>query len=95
MDSLEDRFDKSAITYIPNTAETAYYGLLEGLRVYRRKRVHAQLLEALRNGTLDENMLDSAILKRWPRGEKSPTRISKCALSSRRKKPCATGLPCI
>ena len=70
MDSLEDRFDKSAITYIPNTAETAYYGLLEGLRVYRRKRVHAQLLEALRNGTLDENMLDSAILKRWPRGEK-------------------------
>ena len=70
VDSLEDRFDKSAITYIPNTAETAYYGLLEGLRVYRRKRVHAQLLEALRNGTLDENMLDSAILKRWPRGEK-------------------------
>ncbi|UQT45458.1 hypothetical protein M5E88_04305 [Akkermansia muciniphila] len=40
------------------------------MRVYRRKRVHAQLLEALRNGTLDENMLDSAILKRWPRGEK-------------------------
>lgn len=70
VNSLEDRFDKSAITYIPNTAETAYYGLLEGLRVYRRKRVHAQLLEALRNGTLDEEMLDTAILKRWPRGEK-------------------------
>lgn len=86
VDSLEDRFDKSAITYIPNTAETAYYGLLEGLRVYRRKRVHAQLLEALRNGTLDENMLDSAILKRWPRGEKSPTRTSRCAPSSRRKR---------
>ncbi len=33
VDSLEDRFDKSAITYIPNTAETAYYGLLEGLRL--------------------------------------------------------------
>ena len=32
--------------------------------------IRDRLLEALRNGTLDENMLDSAILKRWPRGEK-------------------------
>ncbi len=70
VDSLDDRFDKSAITFIPNTAETAYYGLLEGLRVYRRKRVHAQLLEALENGTLTAEMLDKAILKRWPRAEK-------------------------
>ncbi len=68
--SLEDRFDKAAITYIPNTAETAYYGLLEGLRIYRRKRVHSRLLNALRDGTLDEKMLDRAILERWPRGEK-------------------------
>ena len=94
MDSLEDRFDKSAITYIPNTAETAYYGLLEGLRVYRRKRVHAQLLEALRNGTLDENMLDSAILKRWPRGEKNrPQGYQNAHVHHAGKKPCAAGFP--
>ncbi|MEG0024829.1 MAG: amidophosphoribosyltransferase [Akkermansia sp.] len=68
--SLEDRFDKAAITYIPNTAETAYYGLLEGLRLYRRKRVHGLLLDALKTGTITEELLDKAILKRWPRGEK-------------------------
>jgi amidophosphoribosyltransferase len=70
VDSLEDRFDKAAITFIPNTAETAYYGLLEGLRLYRRKRVHKMLLDAFHNGTMTEDLLDKAILKRWPRGEK-------------------------
>ncbi len=70
VESLEDHFDKAAITYIPNTAETAYYGLLEGLRLYRRKRVHKILLDALSNGTITEELLDKAILKRWPRGEK-------------------------
>ena len=68
--SLEDKFDKAAITYIPNTAETAYYGLLEGLRLYRRKRVHGILLDALKNGTMTEELIEKAILKRWPRGEK-------------------------
>lgn len=70
VDSLEDRFDKAAITFIPNTAETAYYGLLEGLRLYRRKRVHKMLLDAFHNGNMTEDLLDKAILKRWPRGEK-------------------------
>ncbi len=70
VESLEDHFDKAAITYIPNTAETAYYGLLEGLRLYRRKRVHKILLDSFNNGTITEELLDTAILKRWPRGEK-------------------------
>ena len=70
VESLEDHFDKAAITYIPNTAETAYYGLLEGLRLYRRRRVHKLLLDAFHDGSLNEELLKTAILKRWPRGEK-------------------------
>lgn len=68
--SLDGGFDKAAITYIPNTAETAYYGLLEGLRLYRRQRVHKRLLEAYRNGTMTEDLIEEAILRRWPRAEK-------------------------
>lgn len=68
--SLDGGFDKAAITFIPNTSETAYFGLLEGLRVYRRQRVHSRLLEAFRDGTMTEELLDRAILTRWPRAEK-------------------------
>lgn len=70
VESLEGRFDKSAITYIPNTAETAYYGLLEKLRIYRREYIYNRLIKDLENGTLTEEKLASAILTKWPRGEK-------------------------
>ena len=68
--SLEGGFDKAAITYIPNTAETAYYGLLEGLRLYRRQKVYRRMIEALRKGTLTEELIEKAVLRRWPRAEK-------------------------
>lgn len=68
--SLEGGFDKAAITYIPNTAETAYYGLLEGLRLYRRQKVHKLLLDAFHNGTITDDLIEEAVLRRWPRAEK-------------------------
>lgn len=68
--SLEGGFDKTAITYIPNTAETAYYGLLEGLRLYRRQKVHKLLVDALHNGTITDELIEEAVLRRWPRAEK-------------------------
>ena len=40
------------------------------MRLYRRKRVHRILLDSFNNGTITEELLDTAILKRWPRGEK-------------------------
>lgn len=70
VESLENRFDKAAITYIPNTAETAYYGLLESLRIYRRQRIYNRLIASFHDGTLSEEKLASAILTKWPRSEK-------------------------
>jgi len=68
--SLDGNFSKAAISYIPNTAEVSYYGLLEGLRAFRRKRVTAAMLEAFRSGKLDEKLIEELIMRRWPRSEK-------------------------
>ncbi|MDR2673962.1 MAG: amidophosphoribosyltransferase [Opitutaceae bacterium] len=57
-------------SFIPNTAEVSYYGLLHALRERRRDEVKKIILEASRAGTLDEAMLDEVILRNWPRGEK-------------------------
>lgn len=70
VESLDGNFSKAAITYIPNTAEVSYYGLLEGLRAYRRNKVTAQMKEAFLNGKMSEELIDELILRRWPRAEK-------------------------
>ena len=68
--SLEGDVSNAAISFIPNTAEFAYYGLLEGLRAYRREYVTKTMKEALANGTLNNELIDELILRRWPRAEK-------------------------
>lgn len=68
--SMGGDFDKAVFSFIPNTAETAYYGLMDGLRLHRRKQVRNELHEALKAGTLDAEALDNAILKNWPTTEK-------------------------
>ena len=70
VDSLDGNFSKAAITFIPNTAEVSYYGLLEGLRAYRRNKVTEAMLTAYRNGTMTEELIEELILRRWPRAEK-------------------------
>lgn len=70
VESLDENFSKAAITFIPNTAEVSYYGLLEGLRAYRRNKVTEAMIEAYRNGTMSEELINELILRRWPRAEK-------------------------
>ena len=60
----------TVFSYIPNTAEIAYYGLMEGLRLHRRNEVKTSILKAQADGTLDEFTLDKLILHNWPREEK-------------------------
>lgn len=60
----------SVFSYIPNTAETASYGLLHGLRRYRRTAVKDRILKAHEDGSLDEALVDELILDNWPRAEK-------------------------
>ena len=68
--SIGHDWANTVFTYIPNTAEVAFYGLMSALRHRRRDEVKAAILEASRAGTLTEALLDDLILRNWPRGEK-------------------------
>jgi len=63
-------YDRSVISFIPNTAEIAYYGLMAELRLRRRLEVRELILQAAKEGTLDEAFLDPLIMRGWPRAEK-------------------------
>ncbi len=67
---IEDDFDKTVFSFIPNTAEIAYHGMMHGLRKLRRDQVKTEIVKAAKEGNLDEEVIDNLILKSWPRGEK-------------------------
>jgi amidophosphoribosyltransferase len=67
---ISDDHDKAVFSYIPNTAEIAWYGLMEELRMRRRTQVRDQLRDALAKGELDAAAIDRLVLGGWPRGEK-------------------------
>ena len=67
---IDNDFANSVFSFVPNTAETAYYGLLDALRLHRRTEVKDALLKANADGSLDEQLIDKLIMGNWPRGEK-------------------------
>jgi amidophosphoribosyltransferase len=70
IDAIGGLYEKTVFSFIPNTAETAYYGLMDGLRLHRRKQVREEILKAAADGTLSPDVVDELILRNWPRGEK-------------------------
>ena len=70
VEAIDGTFDRAVFSFIPNTAETAYYGLMDGLRLYRRQQVRASILKAVDEGNLTPELVDDLILRNWPQGEK-------------------------
>ena len=68
--SIGNDLENTIFNFVPNTAETAYYGMMSGLREHRRQEVKSAILEAAKSGDLDEETLDQLVLRNWPRGEK-------------------------
>ncbi len=68
--AIDGAFDKTIFSFIPNTAETAYYGLMDGLRLHRRREVRTSILDAASKGEITPELVDDLILRNWPRGEK-------------------------
>ena len=68
--AIDRDWGHTVFNFIPNTAEVAYYGLMSALRIRRRDEVKQAIMDASRNGTLSEALLDELILRNWPRGEK-------------------------
>ena len=70
LDAVGNDLANTVVSFIPNTAETAFYGFMDGLRKRRREEVKHELLEMLRTGRSDEARLDDLIMHNWPRSEK-------------------------
>lgn len=68
--AIDNNFADSVFSFVPNTAEVAYYGLLDAVRLHRRQEVSERLLEANEAGKLDKKLIDELIMGNWPRGEK-------------------------
>jgi len=69
-EAVGNDFDHAVFGFIPNTSEVAYLGLMEALRLRRRKEVKRAILDSAAAGTLTDESLDGLILRNWPRGEK-------------------------
>jgi len=70
VDAIDNDLDNTIISFIPNTAEIAYHGLMDGLRRHRRFEVAAALHKARATGSLTDALIDELVLRNWPRGEK-------------------------
>src|SRR3954468_6628845 len=68
--SIGHDWANTVFSYIPNTSEVAFYGMMSALRTRRRDEVKAAILKASAAGELNEALLDELILRNWPRGEK-------------------------
>jgi amidophosphoribosyltransferase len=70
LEAVGNDLENTVVSFVPNTAETAFYGFMDGLRKSRRFEVKQALMEMLATGKLDEQKVDDLILRNWPRSEK-------------------------
>ncbi len=68
--SIGDDFDDTVFSFVPNTAEIAYLGMMRRLRERRREEVRDKLIAAQQRGEIDEALIDELIMRNWPREEK-------------------------
>ena len=70
IDSVGKDFSKNVFSYVPNTAESAYYGFMEQLRLVRRAEVKFRLMQARKNNELSDELINELVMDNWPKGEK-------------------------
>lgn len=75
--AIDRDLEHTIFSFVPNTAEVAYLGLMSELRYRRRAEVKLALLEAAKLGELTEELVDELILINWPRGEKIVSKDAK------------------
>ena len=68
--AIDNNLEDAVFSFIPNTAEIAYFGLLDELRKRRRSKVKEAIFQAAKEAKIDEAFLDEVIMRNWPRAEK-------------------------
>ena len=70
IDAVAGDLTRGVFGFVPNTAEIAYYGLMEELRK-RRRDIHIEnILKAQEEGTLNREFLEERLRDKWLRIEK-------------------------
>lgn len=69
LDSVGNDFDRTVFSFIPNTAEVAFYGMLQGLEQQLDRFKLTKIRSLLASGTIDDDTLQN-IMKRKVRVEK-------------------------
>lgn len=76
LEKVDNDIDNTVFSYIPNTAETAYLGLMDGVRETVKERQCSLLLSELERGPVShERIMD--IMRHEPRFEKIPIKDVK------------------
>ncbi len=76
LERVDNDIDNTVFSYIPNTAETAYLGLMDGVRETVKERQCSLLLSELERGPVSrERVMD--IMRHEPRFEKIPIKDVK------------------
>ena len=70
IDAIDHDFSNTLFSYIPNTAETAYYGFLEELQHHFQQYIKEQILQAQAENQLTEGLLNDLFDGPWVRAEK-------------------------
>ena len=74
LDAVDHDLRNTVFSYVPNTAEVAYYGMMHGMEDYLRE-VQKRKIKALGNNITDEKL--NEILSIKPRGEKIAVKDAK------------------
>jgi amidophosphoribosyltransferase len=74
LDAVDHDLRNTVFSYIPNTAEVAYYGMMHGMEDYLRE-VQKRKIKALGNDATDEKLQEILSIK--PRGEKIAIKDAK------------------
>lgn len=74
LDAVDHDLRNTVFSYVPNTAEVAYYGMMHGMEDYLRE-VQKRKIKALGNDATDEKLQEILSIK--PRGEKIAIKDAK------------------
>jgi len=67
---IDERFDRTVFSFIPNTAEVAFFGMVEELHKRLDRKRKSEIEELVAAGELTSERLDNIILQRKVRVEK-------------------------
>ncbi len=77
LDAVDWNVNKTVFSFIPNTAETAFLGLVEGISHILQDKTASQIWVQHQNGTLTEDSIKTLIAASQPRVEKATHKDQK------------------